>query len=48
MREIAQINECRAEYLSFLVIPSLPGYGFSARPQAPGWDPDGIARAGTS
>ncbi len=28
-----------------LVIPSLPGYGFSARPQAPGWDPDRIARA---
>ena len=28
-----------------LVIPSLPGYGFSARPQAPGWDPGRIARA---
>ena len=28
-----------------LVIPSLPGYGFSARPQAPGWNPDRIARA---
>jgi pimeloyl-ACP methyl ester carboxylesterase len=28
-----------------LVIPSLPGYGFSARPQASGWDPDRIARA---
>jgi pimeloyl-ACP methyl ester carboxylesterase len=28
-----------------LVIPSLPGYGFSARPQGPGWDPDQIARA---
>ena len=28
-----------------LVIPSLPGYGFSARPQGPGWDPDRIARA---
>jgi pimeloyl-ACP methyl ester carboxylesterase len=28
-----------------LVIPSLPGYGFSARPQAPGWDPDRIGRA---
>jgi pimeloyl-ACP methyl ester carboxylesterase len=28
-----------------LVIPSLPGYGFSARPQTTGWDPDHIARA---
>jgi pimeloyl-ACP methyl ester carboxylesterase len=28
-----------------LVIPSLPGYGFSARPQTPGWNPDRIARA---
>jgi pimeloyl-ACP methyl ester carboxylesterase len=28
-----------------LVIPSLPGYGFSARPTAPGWGPDRIARA---
>jgi pimeloyl-ACP methyl ester carboxylesterase len=28
-----------------LVIPSMPGYGFSARPTAPGWDPDHIARA---
>jgi pimeloyl-ACP methyl ester carboxylesterase len=28
-----------------LVIPSLPGYGFSARPQASGWDPNRIARA---
>ena len=28
-----------------LVIPSLPGYGFSARPQAPGWDFGRIARA---
>ena len=28
-----------------LVIPSLPGYGFSGRPQAPGWDPDRIAHA---
>jgi len=25
--------------------PSLPGYGFSARPTAPGWDPARIARA---
>jgi pimeloyl-ACP methyl ester carboxylesterase len=28
-----------------LVIPSLPGYGFSARPGAAGWNPDRIARA---
>jgi pimeloyl-ACP methyl ester carboxylesterase len=28
-----------------LVIPSLPGYGFSGRPTAPGWDPAHIARA---
>jgi len=28
-----------------VVIPSLPGYGFSGRPDAPGWNPDRIARA---
>ena len=28
-----------------LVIPSLPGHGFSAKPDAPGWDPPRIARA---
>jgi pimeloyl-ACP methyl ester carboxylesterase len=28
-----------------LVIPSMPGYGFSARPSSPGWNPDRIARA---
>jgi pimeloyl-ACP methyl ester carboxylesterase len=28
-----------------VVIPSLPGYGFSARPTGTGWDPDRIARA---
>lgn len=28
-----------------LVIPSLPGYGFSAKPATPGWGPDHIARA---
>jgi pimeloyl-ACP methyl ester carboxylesterase len=28
-----------------LVIPSLPGYGFSGKPTAPGWDPAHIARA---
>jgi pimeloyl-ACP methyl ester carboxylesterase len=30
-----------------LVIPSLPGYGFSGKPTAPGWDPAHIARAWT-
>src|SRR3979490_2763276 len=28
-----------------LVIPSLPGYGFSAKPTAPGWNPVSIAKA---
>jgi pimeloyl-ACP methyl ester carboxylesterase len=28
-----------------LVIPSLPGHGFSAKPSNPGWDPVRIARA---
>jgi pimeloyl-ACP methyl ester carboxylesterase len=28
-----------------LVIPSLPGYGFSGKPTTAGWDPDRIARA---
>jgi len=28
-----------------LVIPSLPGYGFSGKPTAPGWSPPRIARA---
>ena len=28
-----------------VVIPSLPGHEFSAKPQAPGWDPERIARA---
>ncbi|WP_164985726.1 epoxide hydrolase family protein [Bosea sp. Tri-44] len=28
-----------------LVIPSLPGYGFSGKPTAPGWNPQRIARA---
>ncbi len=28
-----------------LVIPSLPGHGFSARPTTPGWNPTRIARA---
>ena len=28
-----------------VVIPSLPGYGFSSKPTVAGWDPDHIARA---
>ncbi|HKC80972.1 MAG TPA: epoxide hydrolase, partial [Gemmatimonadaceae bacterium] len=28
-----------------VVIPSLPGYGFSSKPTGTGWDPDHIARA---
>jgi pimeloyl-ACP methyl ester carboxylesterase len=28
-----------------VVIPSMPGYGFSGRPTTPGWDPTHIARA---
>ncbi|HEX4263761.1 MAG TPA: epoxide hydrolase [Verrucomicrobiae bacterium] len=30
-----------------VVIPSIPGYGFSDKPTAPGWDPQHIARAWT-
>jgi pimeloyl-ACP methyl ester carboxylesterase len=28
-----------------VVIPSIPGYGFSGKPTSPGWDPEHIARA---
>ena len=31
-----------------VVIPSLPGYGFSGKPTKPGWDPPRIARAWTT
>jgi len=31
-----------------LVIPSLPGYGFSSKPTAPGWNPVSIAKAWAS
>jgi pimeloyl-ACP methyl ester carboxylesterase len=31
-----------------VVIPSMPGYGFSGKPTTPGWDPDHIARAWVS
>ncbi|HXX07157.1 MAG TPA: alpha/beta fold hydrolase [Pseudolabrys sp.] len=34
-----------AEDAFHLVIPSLPGYGFSGKPTSMGWDPDRIARA---
>ncbi len=30
-----------------MVIPSLPGYGYSGKPQEPGWGPARIARAWT-
>jgi pimeloyl-ACP methyl ester carboxylesterase len=35
----------RAEDAFDLVIPSMPGNGFSAKPESTGWDPDRIARA---
>jgi pimeloyl-ACP methyl ester carboxylesterase len=35
----------RAEDAFDIVIPSLPGYGFSGKPTVTGWDPDHIARA---
>ena len=35
----------RAEDSFDLVLPSMPGYGFSGKPQITGWDPDHIARA---
>jgi len=28
-----------------LVLPSMPGFGFSGKPRGPGWNPDHIARA---
>ena len=34
-----------AEDAFHLVIPSLPGHGFSAKPSTTGWDPSRIARA---
>src|SRR5271165_7050453 len=34
-----------AEDAFHLVIPSLPGYGFSGKPTEPGWNPPRIARA---
>jgi pimeloyl-ACP methyl ester carboxylesterase len=35
----------RAEDAFHLVLPSMPGYGFSGKPQGIGWGPDRIARA---
>jgi pimeloyl-ACP methyl ester carboxylesterase len=35
----------RAEDAFHLVIPSLPGYGFSADPTSAGWGPDRVAKA---
>jgi pimeloyl-ACP methyl ester carboxylesterase len=34
-----------AEDAFHVVIPSIPGYGFSGKPATTGWDPDHIARA---
>jgi hypothetical protein len=35
----------RAEDAFHLVLPSMPGFGFSEKPTSPGWNPDHIARA---
>ena len=35
----------RVEDAFVVVIPSLPGYGFSGKPTTPGWNPDRVARA---
>jgi len=35
----------RAEDAFDLVLPSMPGFGFSGKPRGPGWNPDHIARA---
>ncbi|HVG20831.1 MAG TPA: epoxide hydrolase [Blastocatellia bacterium] len=35
----------RAEDAFDVVIPSMPGYGFSGKPKGTGWNPDHIARA---
>jgi pimeloyl-ACP methyl ester carboxylesterase len=35
----------RAEDAFHLVLPSMPGYGFSEKPHEPGWNPDRIALA---
>jgi pimeloyl-ACP methyl ester carboxylesterase len=38
-------HEASASDAFHLVIPSIPGYGFSARPATTGWDPARVARA---
>lgn len=38
----------KAEDAFDVVIPSLPGYGFSGKPTAPGWNPVSIAKAWTT
>ena len=38
-------HEASASDAFDLVIPSMPGYGFSGKPTTPGWDPVHIARA---
>ena len=38
-------NDGRVEDAFDVVIPSMPGYGFSGKPTTAGWDPDRIARA---
>ena len=35
----------RAEDAFHLVLPSFPGYGFSGKPQSPGWGPERVGRA---
>ncbi|HZM36285.1 MAG TPA: epoxide hydrolase [Burkholderiales bacterium] len=35
----------RAQDAFDVVIPSMPGFGFSGKPTSPGWNPDRIARA---
>ena len=35
----------RTEDAFDVIVPSLPGYGFSGKPTGTGWDPDHIARA---
>jgi pimeloyl-ACP methyl ester carboxylesterase len=37
----------REEDAFHLVVPSMPGYGFSEKPKSTGWNPDRIARAWT-
>jgi pimeloyl-ACP methyl ester carboxylesterase len=38
----------RAEDAFHVVVPSLPGYGFSGKPGTPGWNTDRVARAWTA